>query len=556
MLLLWLLATNLSYAQPAAPVPGWVLATVATQHTPRLIAQLNASAVDEAGNVFIAGFFSDTLCLGNLTLYSAGEQDFFLAKYVPATNTWLWAVRGGGLASDEAYGLAVHQGSVYLTGSLQNNYLNDNHVTLDSTTPVPQLGAVNAEPSHDLFVAKYLDHGTRASLAWCQVAGGTGYDNGQSIAVHGARVYVTGMLTADQVGTTGVVFGGGGPLPGLYPQRGASAQPGNDMVLAAYTDRGTAATFDWSEVGGGTGRDNGNAVAVHGRSVYVAGCLTNSRTDTNRVRLGGHGRVPGQARQYGACARSSADWLLAKYTDLGDHAALGWSQVAGGTSHELAYSLAVQDSSVYLTGFVINSRRDSRHVRFGGSGTVAGTHCQRGLRPLDKPDDVLAKYTDHGPTGSCEWLRVDGPHDWPSGFDVVARGRWVYTTGYSFFNRTHTRQGIAGGTPHRVGTGRRGHLHYAIKDHAFVAGYYDEGPRATLRWVRAFDTPGQYLVNRLGWHGSRLYVVGNTVLPAHFGRFTLATLQPSYQYFVAALDVGAAEAAGPAGSGLARRRAR
>jgi hypothetical protein len=52
---------------------------------------------------------------------------------------------------------------------------------------------------------------------------------------------------------------------------------------------------------------------------------------------------------------------------------------------------------------------------------------------------VLVKYTDHGATDRLEWLCLDGTSDYYGGTSLFARGPWVYTMGYSFFNRTHTR---------------------------------------------------------------------------------------------------------------------
>ena len=442
-LILGLLVPGLTRAQ--APVPRWTMADLAMQQTGRSFPYPVATAVDEAGNVFTAGMFYDTASFGSHRLYSAGGNDFYVAKYVPATHTWAWAVRGGGRQSDHAYGLAVHNGCVYVTGYLQNNYLDDNGVTLDSTEPVSQPGAVNAEPSSDMFVAKYFDCGSRAILGWCQVAGGASMDYATSVTVSGRSVYISGTSGNTSSHAQGVVFGTTGPLPGLCPQLGTSPTLSQSLVLAKYTDHGFSASFNWSQVAGGKCGGVGRAVAAHGRCVYLVGDITSSCNDSARVYLGGHGRVLGTAYQYGTSARLSQGWLLVKYLDLGDHAAYGWSQVAGGDEGGSANAVAVSGRSVYVSGTVYNDRSDSMHVCFGGSGSVAGTHPAPGLGRRVGIATVLAKYTDCGPTGAFGWLRTDGRSNFYEGSNLVANGPWVYLLARSFFNRTPTREGIRGG---------------------------------------------------------------------------------------------------------------
>ncbi|RZK61579.1 MAG: hypothetical protein EOO59_04715, partial [Hymenobacter sp.] len=524
--LLWLLALlapTLLRAQPLAPVPPWSMASLHPMPDARSYPWPRATAMDEAGNVFVAGMFHDTITLGSYTLRSAGQGDFYLAKYVPATRTWAWAVRGGGLSGDDARGLALHHGCVYITGSLHNNYANDYRVTLDSPLPVPQPGAVNAKPSLDLFVAKYFDHGTRASLAWCQVAGGADLDYGTSVAVSGCNVYVTGILSNDRHHRQGAVFGSTGPLPGLYPQLGTLSRPGSDLILAKYTDHGLSTTFGWSEVAGGTYSAVGHGVAVQGSSVYVVGDLQSLHTCPAYVQMGGHGRVPGTARLLVPGQRPIQSWLLAKYTDLGDHAAAGWSQVAGSDWGGVATAVAVRGRSVYVLGAMNNDRTHAMRIHVEGRRPLAiSCPARRYEGPLETAA-VLAKYTDHGPAGSFEWLQLDGTNDYYEGSSLVARGPWVYTLGYSFFNRTHTRQGIAGGTRRPPGARYRADAPYDVKDRPYLAGYYDYGPRAARRWVRIFDYPYQMGGRHygLGLCGPRLYVMGTTWLPARFGRFTL-----------------------------------
>jgi hypothetical protein len=94
-LLLGCLLPGLARAQASAPVPRWTMADLTMQQTGRSFPYPVATAVDEAGNVFTAGMFYDTASFGSHRLYSAGGNDFYVAKYVLTTHTLAWAMRGG-----------------------------------------------------------------------------------------------------------------------------------------------------------------------------------------------------------------------------------------------------------------------------------------------------------------------------------------------------------------------------------------------------------------------------------------------------------------------------
>ena len=47
-----------------------------------------AMATDASGNLFVTGSFSGTVTFGSIVLSSAGGDDMFVAKYVPASGRW------------------------------------------------------------------------------------------------------------------------------------------------------------------------------------------------------------------------------------------------------------------------------------------------------------------------------------------------------------------------------------------------------------------------------------------------------------------------------------
>ncbi|RZJ93192.1 MAG: hypothetical protein EOO60_05460 [Hymenobacter sp.] len=57
--------------------------------------------------------------------------------------------------------------------------------------------------------------------------------------------------------------------------------------------------------------------------------------------------------------------LLAKYTDNGSSATLGWTQVGGGTEEDSGFGIAVSGPRVYITGYSNNNTTNTRGVLFG-----------------------------------------------------------------------------------------------------------------------------------------------------------------------------------------------
>ena len=77
----------------------------------------NAIAVDDAGNAYVTGLFTNTLVLGSNTLTSAGLYDAFLASY-DRKGQVRWAKRVGGSSDDAGTGVEVDPfGNICFSGS-------------------------------------------------------------------------------------------------------------------------------------------------------------------------------------------------------------------------------------------------------------------------------------------------------------------------------------------------------------------------------------------------------------------------------------------------------
>src|SRR6476469_6902036 len=200
---------------------------------------------------------------------------------------WVTATTGSPTqtsGSSQITGTAVDaSGNVFVTGQFTGQ------VSFGSTQ-------LTSRGSSDVFVAKWVP-GT-STWAWAQSGGGTGNDWGQGIAVSGTSVYVTGYITNTTTNSSQVLFG-------AVQQNGASTGNTNDLLVAKYTDNGSSATLNWTQVGGGSGEDRGQGIAVSGTSVYVTGYITNTTTNSQAVLLGGTGNTAGTVTVNGTNATSS-----------------------------------------------------------------------------------------------------------------------------------------------------------------------------------------------------------------------------------------------------------
>lgn len=164
-----------SHAQAPIPPPTWDTLVPSSPSQNYGLSQTQAIATDASGNVFVTGYFAGSVSFGTTRLLSAGNNDLFVAKYVPSTGTWAWAQRAGGTGDDYGYGIAVSGSTVYLTGSLTNDLANSSTVTFGNSSSV---NGASSTSSADLVVAKYTDNGTSGTYSWSQVGGGTGDDVG------------------------------------------------------------------------------------------------------------------------------------------------------------------------------------------------------------------------------------------------------------------------------------------------------------------------------------------------------------------------------------------
>ena len=509
-----------------AQAPNWRVATAGSPTQASGTSQTMATAVDANGNILIAGYFAGSVTFGAMPpLTSAGGTDLFVAKWVPGngtgTGSWAWAQGAGGTGDDQATGIAVSGTNVYVTGYITNTAADASTVRFGSRTVAGATGTSSA----DLVLACYTDNTTSATVKWTQVGGGTGADQGKDIAVSGTSVYATGFITNDRANTNAVVFGNAGATVAQY---GASTTVSSDLLVVKYTDNATSGTLRWTQVGGGTSGDVGQAIAVGNNSLYVTGNISNNSGNDSNVLFGGTGATAGTVPQSGQGGTSASailpDLVLAKYTDNGTTATLGWTLAGGGTDRDNGLGVAVSSNNVYVAGYINNNLNDTKKVLFGGSNPAASKTTQLGTSAAGI-DLVVAKYTDNGTSATFGWSQVGGGTGSDSGLAIASNGPTVYVSGYITNTTTNSASVVFGGSGTTPGTSTQNGASGTSSADILLASYTDTGASATLNWTQTGGGTGTDQAEGVGFSGSTLYVAGYVVPAASFG--TLSVTNPA-----------------------------
>jgi hypothetical protein len=441
--LLWLsLFPFLAHAQQ----PTWQAAVTVTAATPTDYSQVTATATDGA-NVYIAGNFSGTVRFGSTMLTSAGFSNPFVAKWDTNTHQFSWALQGGGTQGGRATALAVNGANIYLAGDFFGATAPFGNLTLSKTTSPP-----------DPFVAKLTDGGQQASFTWAKRVGGNRDDYAGALAVQGNNVYFAGTFaspTADFGSLT---------LTTINSTAGSA-----NAFLTKLTDTGSSATFNWAQRVGGTGTDFGQAVAVSGTNIYLAGHSTSPSVGT-------------------ALSHGDTDALLAKFTDAGSTASLNWAMLLGGAGSDAARAVAVQGQNIYMAGI------------FNGTTVSFGPYSLLNAG-LNTSDAFVVKLADTGSSAAVRWAQRAGGSGWDGANALAVNRTHVYVSG-NLVNFT-----AALGTTQLISAGG---------SDAFVAKLADD--TGQFVWAQQAGGPGDDSSQALAVdNNASLYVAGTLLPPATVG---------------------------------------
>ena len=256
-------------------------------------------AVDSSGNIYITGYFYETVDFGGGNVTSAGSADIFVLK-LNSSGTFQWVNTYGGTSFDFGRGIAVDSsGNIYITGYF--------YETVDFGG-----GNVTSAGGADIFLLKL---NSSATFQWVNTYGGSAFDVGEDITVDSSgNSYITGYFE----GT--VDFGGGNVT---------SAGSADFFVLKLNS----SGTFQWVNTYGGSAFDVGQDITVDSSgNSYITGYFEGT------VDFGG-----GNVTSAGA-----ADIFILKLNSSGT---FQWVNTYGGTSTDVGQGIAVDSSgNSYITG--------------------------------------------------------------------------------------------------------------------------------------------------------------------------------------------------------------
>ena len=304
------------------------------------------------GGLYVGGNTSAGASFGATTLPSQGTVDAFVAKLALApAPAWNWVVEAPSSSSSSILGLTSQGSDVFVAGIYYSP------ITFGATV-LPGDGFNKANG----FVAKLTDTGAASTWRWATACSGTGDDIASNVKVLGSRVFVCGRFSAPSVGLGSLRLTSSGI---------------NDSYVGQLTDLGTSGSWDWALRAGGSREDEGVGLALDGNRLYLAG-TTYGPSPQLTV---GNFVVPTPA------VTTAGDVYVARLTLGVGTPTCNWVAIGGGAAGKYLSSLALRDSSLYITGnFSATFQLGSDSVRHAS------------LR-----DVYVAKLVDNGSTGTWAW---------------------------------------------------------------------------------------------------------------------------------------------------------
>jgi FlgD Ig-like domain len=272
-------------------------------------------AVDNAGNVYVAGAFMGSVNFGGGVLTSLGDRDLFLAKFNSA-GVHQWSKRFGDVAEQESRTIAVDpSGNVYWAGYFYGS------VNFGG-------GALTSLGGRDAFLAKFDASGVHQ---WSKRVGDAGDQLGMAVATDYSGNVFFGL---DFTGT--INFGSGN----------LTTAGDFDIGIVKYNSAGT---FQWQRQFGDAVTQEVTALATdrNNGSLYLTGSMVGT------VNFGG-GLLTGAG---------ALDVYVAKLDANGAHL---WSNEWGDADYQTPGSIATAPSGdVFITGSLNGT------VDFGGGPLVS-----------------------------------------------------------------------------------------------------------------------------------------------------------------------------------------
>ncbi len=211
--------------------------------------------VDIWNSINVVGSFTDSMMIGDITLYGNGLDDIYVIK-MSETGTVLWARSFGSDADDTALSISSdYTGNIYITGYYSGDmYVGD---TL-----------LECQGMWDAYLIK-LDYS--GNVVFATSFGGNLNDIGYGVSCDGARVFVTGWYASTMSFANGLETTSAG---------------GSDIYLACFDLDGTPL---WVRSAGTEGVEYGfDVTSDYAGNAYVTG-VCGDQTDFDGLLLQGSG---------------------------------------------------------------------------------------------------------------------------------------------------------------------------------------------------------------------------------------------------------------------------
>lgn len=371
--------------------------------------QTRGSAIDASGNIYVYGYYINTIVIGTQTLNAYGGRDIFLTKF-NSSGVFQWAIRAGSDGNEDPFGVDVDaSGNVYITGGF-------NLGTGAFVNGQFEEGAIQITSGggQSVFLAKYNSSGV---CQWAKnvgdnAAGARAYDilvdnndliitgffktnitlgpgdiNEQIFAAVDTRDFFiakfdnTGTITwakqyhSNNANTNilklakhdGVGYYGGGALFGnltfddLGPTTLSSAGSGDVFIFKIATD----GTFSWAYNEGDALDDQIKDITSDASgNLFITGYIQGSYN---------FGGIP--------ITTNSADFFIAKYNSSGVISWITNSNIAGA---DLANGIKLFNNYIYLTGYFNGtvSIGDNQLISGGGKEAFIASFDNTGT-PID-----------------------------------------------------------------------------------------------------------------------------------------------------------------------------
>jgi len=214
--------------------------------------QATSIATDAGGNVFVTGFFFNTVDFdpgpGLFNLTAFGQQDVFVCR-LDAVGNFVWARQMGGSNYDQAWSLTLDAANnVYTCGEFAS--------TVADFDPGAGVFNLNNLGSTNAFISK-LD--ASGNFVWAKHIGGTSIARARSLITDaGGNLLVTGNFY-----DTNIDFD---PGPGIFPVPNSG---GSDIFILKLD---AAGAFVWAKQMGGANTELGDAITVDAAgNIYTTG---------------------------------------------------------------------------------------------------------------------------------------------------------------------------------------------------------------------------------------------------------------------------------------------